>query len=192
MGFHPAVEAWFRTALGEPTRAQSLAWPAIARGDSTLLLAPTGSGKTLAAFLVAIDRLLTQPPTGKRERARILYVSPMKALAVDVDRNLRVPIEGIAAEAARRGLDVHVPTADVRTGDTPAKDRARMARRPADVIITTPESLYLLLTSAAREVLRSIDTVIVDEIHAPGREQAGRTSRCPQRLGGPEAAPGKA
>jgi ATP-dependent Lhr-like helicase len=166
MPFHPAAQAWFRAAFGEPTRAQSLAWPAIARGDSTLLLAPTGSGKTLAAFLVAIDKLLSERPAGKRERARVLYVSPMKALAVDVDRNLRAPIQGIAAEAARMGIDVHVPAVDVRTGDTPAKDRARMSRRPADVLITTPESLYLLLTSAAREVLRSIDTVIVDEIHA--------------------------
>jgi ATP-dependent Lhr-like helicase len=164
--FHPAVQAWFRDALGEPTRAQTLAWPAIARGDSTLLLAPTGSGKTLAAFLVAIDRLLRDPPRAKKERARVLYVSPMKALAVDVDRNLRAPIEGITAEAERLGHSVHVPTIDVRTGDTPARDRARMARRPADVIITTPESLYLLLTSSAREVLRSIETVIVDEIHA--------------------------
>jgi ATP-dependent Lhr-like helicase len=163
--FHPAVEAWFRNALGEPTRAQTLAWPALARGESTLLLAPTGSGKTLAAFLVAIDRLLRNPPKAKNERARVLYVSPMKALAVDVDRNLRAPIDGITATAERMGLSVHVPTVAVRTGDTPAKDRARMARRPADVIITTPESLYLLLTSSAREVLRSIETIIIDEIH---------------------------
>jgi ATP-dependent helicase Lhr and Lhr-like helicase len=164
--FQPPVGAWFLNALGQPTRAQTLGWPPIARGESTLLLAPTGSGKTLAAFLVAIDRLMRHPPRAKRERTRILYVSPLKALAIDIERNLRAPIEGIAAQAARAGLNPHVPTVDVRTGDTPAKERARMARAPADVLITTPESLYLLLTSRARETLRTIDTLIVDEIHA--------------------------
>jgi ATP-dependent Lhr-like helicase len=161
--FHPAVAAWFRSALGEPTRAQALGWPAVARGDSTLLLAPTGSGKTLAAFLFSIDRLA-------RARAsagtRVLYVSPLKALAVDVERNLRAPVAGIAAEAARSGADLRTPTVDVRTGDTSPGERARMRRRPADVLITTPESLYLMLTSAARETLASVDTLIVDEIHA--------------------------
>ena len=164
--FHPSVGAWFRATLGEPTRAQALGWPPIARGDSTLLLAPTGSGKTLAAFLVAVDRLLRHPRRTKRDPTRLLYVSPLKALAVDVERNLRTPLEGIARQAGRDGHELHVPSVDVRTGDTPAKDRARMARTPADVLITTPESLYLMLTSAARETLAGIDTVILDEIHA--------------------------
>ena len=164
--FHEAVSAWFRADLGQPTPAQALAWPPIARGESTLLLAPTGSGKTLAAFLVAVDRLLRSPAPGRRARTRVLYVSPLKALAVDVERNLRAPIAGIAAQATRMGVALRLPTADVRTGDTPARDRARMARSPADMLITTPESLYLLLTSAARETLTELETVIVDEIHA--------------------------
>jgi ATP-dependent Lhr-like helicase len=165
--FHPSVSAWFRSTLGAPTRAQTLGWPPIARGESTLLLAPTGSGKTLAAFLGAIDRLLVQePPRGKRDRTRVLYVSPLKALAADVERNLRAPIEGILEQAKREGRELRAPTVDVRTGDTPARDRARMARAPADVLITTPESLYLILTSAARETLAGVDTLILDEIHA--------------------------
>jgi ATP-dependent Lhr-like helicase len=169
--FQPAVAAWFRAALGEPTAAQALGWPAIARGESTLLLAPTGSGKTLAAFLVAIDRLMHAPPSSRsRGRGaggtRVLYVSPLKALAADVERNLRSPLDGIARHASEHGSSVAVPTVDVRTGDTPAAARARMARSPADILITTPESLYLLLTSAARETLATVHTVIVDEIHA--------------------------
>jgi len=165
--FHPSVSAWFRSTLGEPTRAQALGWPPIARGESTLLLAPTGSGKTLAAFLVAVDRLLVrEAPREERDRTRVLYVSPLKALAVDVERNLRAPIAGVIEQARRGGRELHAPTVDVRTGDTPARDRARMARTPADVLITTPESLYLMLTSAARETLAAIDTLIVDEIHA--------------------------
>jgi ATP-dependent Lhr-like helicase len=164
--FHPAVAAWFRSALGEPTRAQALGWPPIARGDSTLLLAPTGSGKTLAAFLVAVDRLLRNPRRTKRDSTRVLYVSPLKALAVDVEQNLRAPLAGIVEQARRDGNALHTPTVGVRTGDTPAKDRARMARAPADILITTPESLYLMLTSAARETLSGVETVIVDEIHA--------------------------
>jgi ATP-dependent Lhr-like helicase len=164
--FHPAVAGWFRSSLGEPTRAQALGWPPIGRGESTLLLAPTGSGKTLAAFLVAVDRLMRSPPPAKRERTRVLYVSPLKALAVDVERNLRAPLEGIARQAEALGQALHLPTVDVRTGDTAPKERARMARAPADVLITTPESLYLLLTSAARQTLTSVETIIVDEIHA--------------------------
>jgi ATP-dependent Lhr-like helicase len=165
--FQPAVVEWFHATLGEPTAAQTLGWPPIARNESTLLLAPTGSGKTLAAFLIAIDRLMRDGPSpSKRRRTRVLYVSPLKALAVDVERNLRAPLAGIAAHASRGGRTVHVPTVDVRTGDTPAAARARMARAPADVLITTPESLYLLLTSAARETLAAVETVIVDEIHA--------------------------
>ena len=166
MPFHPAVEAWFREAFGEPTPAQARAWPPIARGESTLVFAPTGSGKTLAAFLACLDRLMFAPVPARGARCRVLYVSPIKALAVDVERNLRAPIAGISRTAAARG-DAHVvPAVAIRTGDTPAAERARFTREPADILITTPESLYLLLTSRARETLRSVETVIVDEIHA--------------------------
>ncbi|MDP9148945.1 MAG: DEAD/DEAH box helicase, partial [Myxococcota bacterium] len=164
--FNPAVQQWFRSAFGEPTRAQALAFGPITRGESTLLLAPTGSGKTLAAFLAALDKLAfgAEPPKGAR--CRVLYVSPLKALAVDIERNLRAPLAGIVETAKRRGESVRVPTVDLRTGDTLAADRARMVRTPPDVLITTPESLYLLLTSNARCLLASVETIIVDEIHA--------------------------
>ncbi|GEJ58112.1 Lhr family helicase [Anaeromyxobacter diazotrophicus] len=164
--FHPSTRAWFEGAFEAPTPAQALAWPALARGESTLLLAPTGSGKTLAAFLACIDRLVFSPEPPKRERLRVLYVSPLKALAVDVEKNLRAPLAGVTAAAAAAGEAHRVPSVMVRTGDTPARDRARFARAPDDVLITTPESLFLLLTSQAREVLRHVETVIVDEIHA--------------------------
>jgi ATP-dependent helicase Lhr and Lhr-like helicase len=166
MSFHPSVEAWFREAFGAPTAPQARAWPAIAAGDSTLILAPTGSGKTLAAFLACLDRVMFSPVPGPAERCRVLYISPLKALAVDIERNLRTPIAGITRVAAARGDALHVPSIAIRTGDTPASERARFQRQPADILITTPESLYLLLTSRAREALRSIETVIVDEIHA--------------------------
>ena len=172
--FHPAVADWFTRSFGPPTAPQSLGWPAIARGESTLILAPTGSGKTLAAFLWAIERLMFEPAPPVRERCRVLYVSPLKALAVDVERNLRAPLAGIANAAANRG-DTHVvPIVGVRTGDTPQAERAKMLRHPADILITTPESLFLLLTSNARETLRSVHTVIIDEIHAlvPGKRGA--------------------
>ena len=164
--FQPAVREWFSGAFETPTRPQTLGWPAIARGDSTLILAPTGSGKTLAAFLSCLDRLMFAPEPPKARRCRVLYVSPLKALAVDVERNLRVPLTGIAQVAGRRGDSFLTPAIAIRTGDTPQSDRARFQREPADILITTPESLYLLLTSNAREALRSIDTVIIDEIHA--------------------------
>ena len=164
--FQPAVRDWFRASFAGPTPPQALGWPVIVRGDSTLLLAPTGSGKTLAAFLACIDRLMFAAPPPRERRCRLVYVSPLKALAVDVERNLRAPIIGVANVAAGRG-DAHaLPTVAVRTGDTAARERARFQREPADILITTPESLYLLLTSNAREALRSVETVIVDEIHA--------------------------
>ena len=164
--FQPATQEWFERSFSAPTRAQELAWPAIARGESTLLLAPTGSGKTLAAFLSAIDRLLFEPAPAKGERCRIVYISPLKALAVDVERNLRAPLAGVARAAERAGIAFHRPKVAIRTGDTPHRDRAEFLRDPADILITTPESLYLLLTSRARDGLRSVDTVIVDEVHA--------------------------
>ena len=165
--FHPAVRDWFYAVFTDPTRPQILGWPAISRGDSTLILAPTGTGKTLAAFLWCINRLMfstDKPP--EEARCRVLYISPIKALAVDVERNLRAPLVGIAQAAQRLGHAYHEPTIAIRTGDTPPSERARFLRHPSDILITTPESLYLLLTSQPRELLRSIDTVILDEIHA--------------------------
>src|SRR5438876_5077097 len=164
--FHRSVRQWFTSAFESPTRPQTLGGPPIARGESTLILAPTGSGKTLAAFLWCLDRLMFTPLPAKGRRCRVLYVSPLKPLAVDVERDLRAPLAGIAQVADALGEPYVVPAIAIRTGDTPAAERARFQREPADILITTPESLYLLLTSNAREVLRSIDTIIIDEIHA--------------------------
>jgi ATP-dependent Lhr-like helicase len=165
--FHRAVRAWFESSFPAPTKPQLLGWPAIARGDSTLILAPTGTGKTLTAFLWCINRLMFAPePPRENERCRVLYISPIKALAVDIDRNLRVPLAGIAAAARQLGEKFHEPSISVRTGDTPAAERARFVRHPSDILITTPESLYLLLTSNARDRLASVETVVIDEIHA--------------------------
>jgi ATP-dependent helicase Lhr and Lhr-like helicase len=172
--FHPSVREWFAASFPSPTRPQELGWPAIARGESTLILAPTGSGKTLTAFLWCLNRLMFEPPPPTKQRCRILYVSPLKALAVDVERNLRAPLAGITNAARASGTPIHVPEIGIRTGDTPAIERARFGREPADILITTPESLFLLLTSNARERLTSVDTVIIDEIHAlvPGKRGA--------------------
>jgi ATP-dependent helicase Lhr and Lhr-like helicase len=168
--FSRPVREWFEASFEAPTDAQARGWAAIAAGRNTLIHAPTGSGKTLAAFLWALDRLATHP-TPERTRAqpgtvRVLYVSPLKALTYDVERNLRAPLTGIGHAAQR--LDQPMPTITVasRTGDTPSQDRREIARRPPDILITTPESLYLMLTSAAREVLRGVEHVIVDEVHA--------------------------
>ncbi len=164
--FHPAVREWFSRSFAAPTKAQRAGWPAIARGESTLILAPTGSGKTLAAFLWCLNRLMFEPPPPRKERCRVLYISPLKALAVDVERNLRAPLAGIAAIAGRLDVAVAVPEIAIRTGDTPAGERARFLRDAADILITTPESLFLLLTSNSRARLATVDTVIIDEIHA--------------------------
>ena len=190
--FHAATQSWFGDALETPTRIQREAWPVLASGKSALLLAPTGSGKTLAAFLAAIDRLMFHPapaeaPTPKPRRrqgggaksespqrgVRILYISPLKALAVDVDRNLRTPLVGIEAVAQREGHPFHAPKVAVRSGDTSAADRREIVRHPPDILITTPESLYLLLTSQSREILRDVETVIIDEIHAVAATKRG-------------------
>jgi ATP-dependent Lhr-like helicase len=164
--FQPAVRAWFRDVFEEPTRPQAMGWPAIARGESTLILAPTGTGKTLAAFLWSLNRLMFAPAPEELQRCRTLYISPIKALAVDVERNLESPLVGIAQAARKLNIEHYTPTVAIRTGDTPSAQRARFLRHPSDILVTTPESLYLLLTSNSREVLRSIDTVILDEIHA--------------------------
>jgi ATP-dependent Lhr-like helicase len=164
--FHLPVREWFEAVFASPTRPQIAGWPAISRGDSTLIFAPTGAGKTLTAFLSCIDRLMftALPPAARR--CRVLYISPIRALAVDVERNLRAPLAGVAQMARKSGVSYHEPEIWIRTGDTPSAERARFVRRPADILITTPESIYLMLTSNARETLRSIETVIVDEIHA--------------------------
>ncbi len=164
--FHAPVRAWFAASFEAPTRAQELGWPVIRAGESALIIAPTGSGKTLAAFLAAIDRVMFEPPPAAYARCRVLYISPLKALAVDVDRNLQAPLAGIARFAERAGAVAQMPAVAVRTGDTPPGERARFIRQPADLLITTPESLYLMLTSRAREALRAVRWVIVDEVHA--------------------------
>ena len=176
--FSPVARAWFESAFEAPTDAQARGWDAISRGDHTLILAPTGSGKTLAAFLWALDRLVGgdgnggPPPTDKR-RLRVLYVSPLKALTYDIERNLRAPLAGMAMEAERRGLAVPAVRVGIRTGDTSQADRRDIVRHPPDILVTTPESLYLMLTSAAREVLRSVEYVIVDEIHSVAATKRG-------------------
>jgi ATP-dependent Lhr-like helicase len=165
--FSPATRDWFAGAFAAPTPAQEGAWRVAAAGEHALVVAPTGAGKTLAAFLWALDRLaVAGPPTEPGRRCRVLYVSPLKALAVDVERNLRSPLTGIRQAAHRLGLPQPDIQVAMRTGDTPAEQRRTFTRTPPDVLVTTPESLFLLLTSAARESLRGIETVILDEVHA--------------------------
>ncbi len=171
--FTAPTREWFTSSFAAPTEAQTGGWEAIATGAHTLIHAPTGSGKTLAAFLWAIDSLASEPPPPPRERCRILYISPMKALAYDVERNLRAPLVGIQQAAARLDLDPVAITTGMRTGDTPSRDRQAMLRHPPDILITTPESLYLMLTSRAREILSPVRTVIVDEIHSVAGTKRG-------------------
>jgi ATP-dependent helicase Lhr and Lhr-like helicase len=161
--FTPQVRDWFNRAFAEPTEAQRQAWPAIARGENVLLSAPTGSGKTLAAFLWGLDRLKAEPLPEDGRRTRLVYVSPLKALSYDIERNLRAPLKGIDGE-----IDVAI-----RTGDTPQRERQAMRRHPPDILITTPESLYLMLTSQAREILEGAEWVIVDEVHAVAQTKRG-------------------
>src|SRR5271166_5736215 len=173
-GFSPATRAWFEGAFAEPTQAQAGAWRAIGNGEDTLVVAPTGSGKTLAAFLWAIDKLAASPPPADPKlRCRVLYVSPLKALAVDIERNLRAPLTGVRHAAHRLGLPEPDIRVAVRTGDTAAEDRRKLVTKPPDILITTPESLFLLLTSQARETLRGVETVIVDEVHAVAGNKRG-------------------
>src|SRR5687767_2170508 len=168
LGFHPLVARWFTDTLGAPTAAQQRGWAAIRDGRHTLIAAPTGSGKTLAAFLTAIDDLVQEGLTHPLpDEVRVLYVSPLKALSADIHKNLAEPRRGIEELAASMGFDAPRITAAVRTGDTTQTARAAMLRTPPHILVTTPESLYLLLTSArSRQMLRTVRTVIVDEIHA--------------------------
>ena len=169
--FSPAVRAWFASSFPSPTAAQEGAWGPIAAGEHTLLCAPTGSGKTLAAFLSAIDTLGRHPRS--EPGVRMLYISPLRALAVDVDKNLRSPLRGIRLAADRLGERFVEPTVGLRTGDSSAEERRALVRHPPDILITTPESLYLMLTSAARETLLGVESVIVDEIHALAQTKRG-------------------
>jgi len=192
--FSRAVRAWFTASFPAPTAAQAHGFDKIFAGEHTLISAPTGSGKTLAAFLVAIDRLVTRD-INEASATRVLYISPLRALAFDVEKNLRAPIVGIRHAAERIGADFREPLVAMRTGDTSARDRQRMVRNPPDILITTPESLYLMLTSSARSTLANVDTVIIDEIHAIAATKRGAhlalslerleelTLRPPQRIG---------
>jgi ATP-dependent Lhr-like helicase len=171
--FSAATRGWFEGAFTGPTPVQDGAWRAIAGGGHALVVAPTGSGKTLAAFLWAIDRLAAEPSAGRVRGTRVLYISPLKALGVDVERNLRSPLVGITRTAAMLGMPAPAVSVGVRSGDTPPAERRVLQKSPPEILITTPESLYLMLTSSARETLRTVDTVIVDEIHAVAATKRG-------------------
>ena len=170
--FSPATQEWFRGAFTAPTPAQLGAWEAVAGGDHALVVAPTGSGKTLSAFLWSIDRLILEP-TPEKPGVRVLYISPLKALAVDVERNLRAPLVGITQTAKRLGTEPPHVRVGVRSGDTPQADRRLQSKNPPDILITTPESLFLMLTSAARESLSTVQTIIIDEVHAVAATKRG-------------------
>ncbi len=191
-GFSEATASWFRAAFAEPTAAQTGAWDAIRNGQHALVIAPTGSGKTLAAFLWAIDKLVTEPaPAEPAERCRVLYISPLKALAVDIERNLRSPLTGVSQAMRRLGLPEPEVRVGVRTGDTAADERRQLARKPPDILITTPESLFLLLTSRARESLLGVQTVIIDEVHAlAGGKRGAHLALSLERLDALRGVPG--
>ncbi|NYI78004.1 DNA glycosylase AlkZ-like family protein [Nocardioides panzhihuensis] len=171
--FSDPTRTWFAAAFAAPTAAQAGAWEAIGAGRNALVVAPTGSGKTLSAFLWSIDKLLTEPPPTQKQRCRVLYISPLKALGVDVERNLRSPLVGIRQTAERLGVEAPEVRVGVRSGDTTAADRRKLTTTPPDILITTPESLFLMLTSQARETLRGVETVIVDEVHAVAATKRG-------------------
>src|SRR5699024_3113457 len=194
--FKPAVAGWFEDVFAEPTDVQTQAWDAISQANHALLVAPTGSGKTLAAFLWSLNNLMeregqialplrdgdnaggaaprvSDPRTSERGGVKVLYISPLKALGVDIERNLRVPLAGIARVAQRLGVDEPDISSGIRSGDTPQSERNRQLRKPPDVLITTPESAYLMLTSKAAGILASVDTVIIDEIHAIAGSKRG-------------------
>ncbi|GCR45036.1 ATP-dependent helicase [Escherichia coli] len=176
--FSPATRDWFLRAFKQPTAVQPQTWHVAARSEHALVIAPTGSGKTLAAFLYALDRLFREGgedtrEAHKRKTSRILYISPIKALGTDVQRNLQIPLKGIADERRRRGETEVNLRVGIRTGDTPAQERSKLTRNPPDILITTPESLYLMLTSRARETLRGVETVIIDEVHAVAGSKRG-------------------
>lgn len=174
--FAEPTRSWFMHAFGKPTEAQNQAWPAIASGEHVLVIAPTGSGKTLAAFLSAIDRLLqpgNKQPRSKRTGVRVLYISPLKALAVDVAKNLEQPLDGITTQCEAQGLHAPTITVATRSGDTTAQERRHIASHPPEILVTTPESLYLLLTSKTRRILSTVETVIIDEIHAVAGTKRG-------------------
>src|SRR5690625_41132 len=174
--FSAATKSWFESSFEAPTKAQVGAWETIASGQHALVIAPTGSGKTLAAFLSAIDKLITQPTEAeqpKKPRTKVLYISPLKALGVDVERNLTAPLVGITQTAMAQGHEVPEIRTGVRSGDTSPRDRRRLITDPHEILITTPESLYLMLTSKARETLTGVNTVIVDEVHALAGNKRG-------------------
>ncbi|TMF10036.1 MAG: DEAD/DEAH box helicase [Chloroflexi bacterium] len=171
--FSPPVRDWFRASFAEPTAVQEQGWREVGAGRHVLMAAPTGSGKTLAAFLWCLDRLSGEPTPAEAERCRVLYVSPLKALAHDVDRNLRSPLVGIRRQMESQGLVPPDISVAIRTGDTPADVRRSMERHPPDILITTPESLFLILTSAARKILAPVRWLIVDEIHSVASTKRG-------------------